>query len=369
MEVIEELFKEKTNSVSFLELKTREDINFPLPVVTDNLLEEIHKGGAEEEIDLTLVIEGMVYVLGTDKDFKYSQEYMGFLNKYSDNVEEYILYKGLKQLESGDILDAGILFRGLLQVNKDNHKARFNYALVIEEIAKKRVEEDIDVDVDDIILEAMNQLEYIIEVDEGFSLAYYKLGYYYRHFQQFIKAKLTWEKFLNIDGEDLVKQEIREQNEIIEDEVNYEMGFTYYSYNDFGKALDAFLKLFPSQKDNWNINYLVALSYKGMEDYDLAVEYLDYALELNDEEADLYNELGVVYFLMGDIVKAIDALSKGIDKIDWDYKLYFNRGLGFVQLGEYKRALEDINASYNLNPNDENVLKQKAEIESFLDTI
>lgn len=367
MEAIEELFKGKSDSISFLELKSREDMNFPLPVITDDLLEEIHKGTVEEEIDMTLVIQGMVYVLGTDKDFKYSQEYIDFLKKYSDHVEEYILYEGLKLYQSGNILDAGILFRGLLELNKDNHKARFNYALAIEEIARKKLEEEKDVD--DFILEAMNELEYIVQKDEDFSLAHYKLGYYYRYFQQYIKAKLSWEKFLKMDSDDSVKQEIREQVDIIEDEVNYETGFTYFSYNEFGKALDAFLKLFPSQKDNWNINYLVALCYKGMEEYDLAIEYLDYAIGLNDEEADLYNELGVVYFLKSDIVKAIDVLSKGIEKIDWDYKLYFNRGLGFVQLGQYKRALEDINTSYKLNPNDENVLKQKLEIENYLNTL
>lgn len=364
---VEELFKERVNGVSFLELKTRDDMDFPLPVITDKLVEEINKGGFEEEIDMVHVVEGMIYVLGTDKDFKYFQEYIEFLRKYSDNVEEYILYGGLKLYEAGNIIDAGIYFRGLLKLNENNHKARFNYGLVIEEIAKKRVEEDKDSD--ELILKAINELEYIIEKDETFSLAYYKLGYYYMYFQQFIKAKLTWEKFLNMDGDDSVKQEVREQIDVIDGEVNYEMGFTYFSYNEFSRALDSFLKLFPKQKDNWNINYMVALCYKGIEEYDTAIEYLNYAISLNDEEPDLYNELGVVYFLKGEIIKAIDTLSNGIDKIDWDYKLYFNRGLGFVQLGEYRRALEDINISYNLNPSDENVINQKAENEKFLDTI
>lgn len=364
---VEELFKERANEVSFLELKTRDDMGFPLPVVTDKLVEEINRGGFEEEVDMVHVIEGMIYVLGTDKDFKHSEEYVEFLRKYSDNVEEYILYGGLKQYEAGNIIDAGIYFRGLLELNNENHKARFNYGLVIEEIAKKRVEEDKDSD--ELILKAINELEYIIEKDDTFGLAYYKLGYYYRHFQQYIKAKLTWEKFLNMDVDDSVKQEIREQIHVIDDEVNYEMGFTYFSYNEFGRALDSFLKLFPKQKENWNVNYMVALCYKGMEEYDTAIEYLDYAISLNDEEPDLFNELGVIYFLKGEIINAIDTLSRGIEKIDWDYKLYFNRGLGFVQLGEYRRALEDVNISYNLNPSDENVINQKAEIEKFLDTI
>lgn len=367
MKELENIFRERVNKVSFLEMKFRDDLDFPLPVITDNLIDEINKGGFEEEIDMIYVIEGMVYMLGADKDFIHSKSYIDFLRGYNENIEEHILYKGLTNYQEGNILDAGVFFRGLLELNEYNHKARFNYALIIEELAGEKIEEDEDAD--EFIIKAINELEYIIEVDENFSLAYYKLGFYYRHFHQFLKAKLTWEKFLKLDGDDSVKQEIREQIDIIDGEVNYETGLTYFSYNEFGKALNAFLKLFPKEKENWNVNYMVGLCYKGLEEYDIAIEYLKYALDLNDEEPDIYNELGVVYFSKGEIIGAIDVLSKGIEKIDWDYKLYFNRGLGFVQLGEYNRAIEDINISHSLNPDDPNIRKQKSEIERYLDTI
>lgn len=367
MKELEQVIKERAAKVSFLELKVSDEMDFPLPVLMDNLIEGINKGGFQEEIDMVHVIEGMSYIIGTDKDFEYFNDYVDFLKTYSDNVEEYIFYQGLKNYESGNLIDGGIFFRSLLELNEANHKARFNYALVLEEIGKKNIEEDKDGD--ELILRAINELEFIIGHDENFGLAYYKLGYYYMYFQQYLKAKLIWDKFLNLDVDESVKQEVREQRDIIEDEANFETGYTYFSYNEFGKALDSFLKLFPNQQDNWNVNYIVAICYKGLEEYDIAIEYLNYAIGLNYEEPDLYNELGVIYFLKEEILRSIDVLSRGIEKVDNDYKLYFNRGLGFVQLGEYNRALEDINISYSLNPNDENVIKQKKEIERLLDSI
>lgn len=364
---LEEMFKEEAKKISFLELKYSEQLKFPLPVLTDNLVVEIEKGEFDEEVDMIHVIEGMAYLVGADKDFKYAEEYVDFLKTYSDSVEDHIFYHALKSFEAGRIVDGGIFFRALLELDENNHKARFNYALVLEELGKKELEEDKDPG--EFILKAINELEYIVEEDDTFGLAFYKLGYYYIYFEQYIKAKLTWDRYLKLNEDDTLKQEIREQLNIIDDEANFEIGYTYFTYNEFGKALDSFLKLFPKQKDNWNVNYMVALCYKGLEEYDVAIQYLDYGIDLNQNEADLYNELGVVYFLKGEIVRAIDVLSKGIEIIDGDYKLYFNRGLGFVQLGEYNRALKDINISYDLNPDDENVLKQKIELEKLVETL
>src|SRR5699024_7649952 len=131
MTLLEDIFKERANEVSFLEVKYRDDMDFPLPIVTNNLVAETNKGGFEEEVDMVHVIEGMIYILGTDNDSKHSQEYIEFLKKYSDNVEEYIIYDGLKKFISGNIIEAWVYFRCLLALNENNYKARFNYALII----------------------------------------------------------------------------------------------------------------------------------------------------------------------------------------------------------------------------------------------
>ena len=61
---------------------------------------------------------------------------------------------------------------------------------------------------------------------------------------------------------------------------------------------------------------------------------------------------------MGNINEAIEIFSKGIDLYDQDYKIIFNRGLAYLQVGLRDKAIEDIKKAYKLNPEDEWINKQ-----------
>lgn len=378
MDKINNYFKRFTKNLTFIELKKNSHLdingyivspNIPLPILTESLIREVKEGNIEEEINLANMIEGIIYLLGTDAKFHYTNEYIEVLKSYNEKIGDYILYKGLKSFETNDYNNSAINYRALLSIDNSNVNALFNYALSLDEIAKDFLNKEKIEDATDFLMESTNKLESILEIDEEYSLAYYKLGFHYKFFQQYLKAKLIWSKFLLIDKEDFRLVEIREEIELIEEDVFFETGMTYLTYNDFGKALDSLLKLMPKYEKHWNINYLIGLCYKGMEEYDISIGYFKMAISLNKEEADVYNELGIVFFNMDDIVNAIGIFTEGIDNCSEDYKLYFNRGLGYVQLGEYEIALRDIETAYNLNPEDKNILLQKEKIEELLSSI
>jgi tetratricopeptide (TPR) repeat protein len=108
----------------------------------------------------------------------------------------------------------------------------------------------------------------------------------------------------------------------------------------------------PKYKDNWNLNYSLGKCYAGLEQFDLAIDYINHAIELNKDNPDLYNELGIIYFNNGDINRAIELFTKGIE-IYADLKLFFNRAMSYGQIKEYRKALDDINEAYRLNPNED----------------
>lgn len=378
MSKIEDKFKTKTKEITFIELKenTTTDINgykveggIPLPVITDNLLRDLQYSDLSEEIKLGQVIEGIIYLLGSDADFPHTKKYKEILYAYDPKIEDYIFYKGMKALEAEELESSGIYFRANIELNPNNLNAKLNYGLVLESIGKNYIESDNVKEGEEFLIRSSNEIESILDIDDSYSLAYYKLGYHYKYFEQFLKAKITWNKFLILDKDDNRLQEIREQIDIIDDDSKLEAGLSYLAYNEFGKALDSFLKILKNHNKNWNIYYLIGLSYKGMEDFEGAIEYLNKAMELNNEEADIYNELGIIYFVQGNILEAVSIFNKGLSESNEDYKLWFNRGLGYVQLGEYEAALTDITKAYELNPYDENIATQKNELEGFLQSI
>lgn len=306
MNNLELKFKEKTNELSFLELKENTSIkinnyvvatDLPLPIITNTLVKDIKKGNLEDEINLANVIEGIIYLVGADPKFLYVDEYIKLLKAYKTDIAEYMFFKGINYFEDKDIIHSGIYFRAILVLDTQNVKAKFNYALVLEDLGKKDIEANRIEEGEELLLKAINELEEILKIDENYSLAYYKLGFFYKYNEQYLKAQLTWKRFLVLDKDENRLQEIREEIEGIEDNVRFETGITYLNYNEFGKAAEFFLKLLPKYKDDFNTNFLIGLSYKGIGEYEYAWDYLNKAYELDPTNENLITQIQDLEYL------------------------------------------------------------------------
>lgn len=300
MDNVELIFKDRTNDISFLELKENSSIvingyvvdnGLPLPVITDTLVKDIKKGNLEEEINLINVIEGIIYLIGADPEFKYVDDYIKLLRAYKADIEDYMFIRGIKEFDNKNLILSGIYFRAIMVLDNKNTKANFNYALVLEELGKKNIGTNRIEEGEELLLKAINQLEEILKIDDKYSLAYYKLGFFYRYSEQYLKAQLIWKQFLVLDRDENRLQEIREEIDSIEDNVRFETGITYLNYNEFGKAVEFFLKLLPKYKDDFNTNFLIGISYKGMGEYDYAWEYLNKAFEIDSTNENVINQM------------------------------------------------------------------------------
>lgn len=373
MKTIDRYFKDKTENLTFIELKENSFIelkgfviedDIPLPILTEGLIQGIKEGEYEEEIKIGDIIEGIVYTMGTDSQFPYMNEYKEILYAYDENIIDYIFFKAIKDLEAERFDNGCIKLRALLILDSKNGNTIFNYALGIEALAKRFMEEEKEKG--EVFLNfSTNLLESILEIDQDFALAHYKLGYHYLYAEQYLKASLTWKKFILLSKDEVLVQEIRNEIQKIDEDVLFETGLTYLIYKDYQKALEFLLKLMPRYKDHWNLNFSIGKCYIGMEQYDLAIQYISEAIELNEEEADLYIELGIIYYNNGDILKAIEVFTDGINSCDGDYKLFFNRGMSYILLEEYENALKDMEEAYGLNPS-EDIKTQKEYLENIV---
>lgn len=374
METVDKYFKEKTDNLTFIELQDdsfvdlkgyiiRADI--PLPILTKELIEGIKGGVFEEEIRISDFVEGIIYTIGTDDNFPYLKEYKEILYAYDDKIEDYIFFTGVRDLQEDRFDDGCIKLRALLALDPNNIDAIFNYGLGIEGLARKFIDLD-DEKGNDFLDFSTSLFESILDIDKEYALSYYKLGYHYLYLEQYLKASLTWKKFISKSKDEVLVQEIRNEIDRIDDDVVFETGITYLAYNDYEKALNFFLKLMPKYEDNWNLNFSIAKSYLGLQQDDLAIEYLIKAIELRDDDPDLFNELGIIYYNKGDVIKAIDIFTKGIDSCPKDYKLFYNRGVSYILVEKYKEALKDINIAFELEPS-ESIKAQKEWLEAIVD--
>lgn len=375
MGVVDSYFKKNIDKITFLELKNDIVIGngkhslkkeIPLPIKTDSLISGIKEGSLQEEISLTFIIDGIIYLMGIDPDFPYIDDYKDILYGINEKILDYIFYHGIKAIENKDNDSAAIYFRALKFLDPKNVNGIFNYALILEEIGKKYIDMKKEEKAMEFIRASTEELESILDIDDKYPLAYYKLGYHYKFNGNFLKAKLIWSKYLTLDKDELRMQEIREELELIEDEAEMERGLIHLERNELNKAIEVFQNLMKKYDKSWVLKYYIGVCYKRIGDYVKAIELFYDAIELNKDELEAYNELGICLANIGEVEEAIDVFTEGIENIGEDYRLFFNRGLCYWQLGEYDEAYEDINKAYNLKPDDGNIKVQKEALARLL---
>ncbi len=366
MGIDEKYFNEKVKNISFIQLKEGTDIalndyvispSLPLPVITDNLLSELSSVEAKNGITIEKIIEGIIYLLGADVEFIHIGEYIKILEAYNKDIDKVIFTKGIDALEKNDLEKSGLYFRTYNTLFA-SVEGLFYYAMVLEALSKEKFSKEKLDEGNSFLEESTKILEEILKTDSKFYPSYYKLGFHYKFYEQYVKAKLTWEKALLLDPDLLRKDEIRIELENIEYNYGIELAEIYLSNLNYSKTIETLVNMVPKFKTEWKIYYLLGMAYRGSGDNQASIEYFESALEINPLNLDIYNELGIAYFNEGDILSAIEVFAKGIESNNEDYRLYFNRGLGYLNIGQMDKGYSDILKANLLNPGDENIKNQ-----------
>lgn len=356
--------------VSFVELKepiriangeVLIDIKIPLPIFLDTLIHGVKEKNFSETVDFKYFLEGMIFVVGMDTNFPYMKEYRELLQRVKGETVPMAYALAVKHTKKNELDYGTIFFRAIKSIEPAYLDARFNLALNYEKTALLY---DVQEPEFELFMEAAKrELEDLIRENSDFLPAYYKLGYYYKHRSEFLKARFTWEFFLRHDYDESFKQEIREQMDTIMDDSNFEEAMSYFQRSQFENSLGKLLKI---HADSPSVEYYKALCYKELGNFQETEQAFLKALELDEHNSDLYNEFASFYFSLEDYNASYQTYSRGIENCDEDYKLYFNRGLTQLHRGYINEAYIDIRHAYDLNNTDEDVEKQFLVLENYI---
>lgn len=374
MKSISEYFKDKTKNLSFIEIKPNSyiDINgykvdnkVPLPIVIDELVEEIKTGNVNEEIKISSIVNGMIYTIGVDPEFVYNDIYKEILLKYDEKIESYILFSAIKFLKNGKLDDGLIYLRALVNINPKNEKALYNYSLALEEKGKRLYDVGMKQKGDIFLNESRQILEEITNINPKYALAYYNLGFYYRNSKQFKKCQLTWQKYMQLGDDPSKIEEIRQNLLLIDDCVQYEEGYNAVLNGDPLEGLKKLLPLLERYNDWWNLYFMIGLAYRFLDNYKKAKEYYNKVLELNADQIDTLNEIGICEANLGKFNEAIEYFNKALQKRPNDCEIMCNRGMTYIKMGDIKSGEKDIECAYKLNPKDKIIISCK----TYLDQV
>ncbi|URN41700.1 tetratricopeptide repeat protein [Peptoniphilus genitalis] len=363
---MENLFKEEINkklkNLVFIDLKEEyhlEDVNLPvgfsLPIKLDYLIEGIKEKELEEEINLEKIVEAMVYLLGIDSEFKYSKEYKEILKKLKIDLKNYAMHKAYISQEE-DPLDSYIFLKGYEEVVGEDPDIIFKEANILEALYNQIHEEEYEKSEKllNIIIKKYNK---VLNLDENYSLAYYRLAYINLALAKYIKANMYFEKFINLSRDEELKDQVRKELEIIRNNVSFDSAKTYLSYGDYDKALNQLERISEDFDKDESFYYTYALSYYNMGDLDKAEEYGKLSVEKKTTEENI-NLLASIYAGRQEFTRSIEILELGLEEIENSYPLNYNMGIIYLNMNEKEKGLEYLEKANKLN--------QNKELESFI---
>ena len=358
MDRIKKYLKQYTDQLVFITLETnrtqsRKDISFlrdiPLPVAVQKISSQIKKDN-QENIPFEAFIEGIIQVMGVDKDFKYNSEYIRFLSMSNEHIEDYILYHGLRLAEEGEYLDAVVYFRAVLSIDENNLSALYNYGKCCRDIfdTSKDIKEK-----KDFKLEAIRIFEITAEKFPEFPASYYYLGFFYLNQKLFEKAQITWKKYLEISDDQEKIDEIEINLKRMEDQVLYEKGYNNVLNGKFEKGLGILLPLEKKHSQWWNLLFFIGLAYRNLEEYGKAIDYFRKVLQNKPSQTDAMNELGICYSTVFDFENAEKYFKKALLLKNDDHEILSNLAVVYINMGNIKEAEECLTKALEISPNDE----------------
>lgn len=354
--MIEKKIKEKLKDIVFIELKKSVKIKditieeIPFPVKMNNLLEGIKNGEINENFDVLRITEGIVFLLGIEPDFKYSKEYCEIIKAVHPNTKDYILYLSKKYLDLGNTIESYICLLSQSVIVGYDSDLYFTKLGVLEEIYNKYEEELDEEEKQNIIEELLKGYEQI-SIKENYPLSYYKLGHINLALGNHLKAMLYFKKFLNNEGNDELKNEVRAQMDVIEDYARVEEGEAYLRYGKFNEAESAFNKVSKNYTEQDKILYYKSVINYHLGNYIEANDLVEQAIELEKRE-EYYNHIALVNVALDKVEKSINWFEQGLEAIENSYTLNYNLGLLYYNLHD-KKAKEYFIKANEIKPSEQ----------------
>ena len=328
-----------------------------IPIKSNVLVKSIKDNKAQEEINMMSMIDAMIYLEGIDPDFIYNVEYDDlietFARKSNFDYMDYMGYMSNQAYSKGEIRDALVYIRAYLRMEPDDIMGLYQYAIICQELSL-RYQKDEDVKaMNDFLLEALASLEKIIGLDDSFALAYYQLGFHYSNQSQFVKAKLTWDRALDLGLDDETRTDIMENLAKLDHKVRYEHAYNLVFQGKAEEGLQDLLDIESQYPDWWNLLFIISLAYKSLGDLGQAKSYLEKILITRPTQVDTLVEMALCLAQEANMTGAIDYLTKAAKLKKDDPEILCNLGMAYLHNGEEDEARYYIGRAYEIDPTDE----------------
>lgn len=152
------------------------------------------------------------------------------------------------------------------------------------------------------------------------------------------KGKVDFEMALSLDTEESMG-------------ALYYLAYICYTEGEFDKVIEYINDYFISEEDDYTMLRMLSVAYTEQENYIMAREVLLRAIEISDNKAEIYNDIGLSYYNQGNIHRAIQYYNKAIAQDNELYIAYNNRALAKEDQGHFLAAIKDYESANKIKGN------------------
>lgn len=322
--------------------------NIYMPIKSEDIINKVKKNSNVEEISFNHFVEGMFYVLGIDKNFKYNEQYKEIILNIKESTS-FIKGKIFRELESEDFdkktnfEDAYILLKGLLEIesNEDNFEKTLSLVDVLRRENSAFKDEELEV------------IEKAKEANNENPVPWLYEAMVKKDDQDFQKSYFCLNTYVSMGGN--VSSEIDLIKSSVKNAYDYDQG-KLLLYEVPSEALKYLLPLLEQFSDDSSLYYYVAVAYRNLKDHETAIFYLEQALTLDNGFIDVVNELGINYASLDNIEKAILYFRKAFEATR-SVEICSNLVMCYINIGDVEQAKLHLEIAKKLDPKDEIVLE------------
>jgi tetratricopeptide (TPR) repeat protein len=306
------------------------------PLLPDDVVNLAKKG--LDSIPANAMINGIIYLVACDPNFKYIYNYMEFL-KSIEGIENYLIMQIEKTKQ--DNTKKALVFATTLSRLNPKREFLYNRVILLIELYDKTTQEFIKDEI-------LKSLEELCEKHPDFDKAHFLLGQYYLD-KDIDIAKTHLRKCQNDPIIELEAQAILERIKNVEE---YDRAIELVKEGEGYDALKILIPICSDNPENLDAKFYAAVALRQTENYEKAIMYLN-ELTQYAERPDVYTEIGLNLAALNDFEGSIIYFKKALKITPDDSGIICNIGVCHLSLGEIEEAKKAFGLATRINPKDE----------------
>ena len=286
-------------SIDYLKRTNTEDFMTGVPI-------PIGDSFGKKEIDTREIALNMGLIIGADPRFPYQEQYIKFLNKvFDNNAHKVLISQGARCGEESDFEKACCYERAALLIEPKSKDALYLYARAC--LDAYQMEGKSEEYTGMFKAESLEMFELLTMLYPDFEQGFYYLGYGYANLGLYLKAKLTWEEFINLtkgsSNRDRIKQvtEISERVMQLQDPVKIEHAINEILRGNYVYGRNELIKYKEGSYNNWwPLWYYLGMAESSLANYEAAIDNYKMALRYSPSNTDVMKDLIELYNATGD---------------------------------------------------------------------